>query len=133
DRTPRRLHRGRGLSPRIDRLHPRLARTRADPRSELRDPGGREGPRSAGPGPPARLDVRGHSRGRHHVPAGDGDPQPCEDSLMAALLTRIRARLTLHTHRRVASLLDGGWASVFHGQSLDFDDLREYVDGDEVR
>ncbi|GAA4508443.1 DUF58 domain-containing protein [Brevibacterium yomogidense] len=52
---------------------------------------------------------------------------------MTALLTRIRARLTLHTHRRVASLLDGGWASVFHGQSLDFDDLREYVDGDEVR
>ena len=52
---------------------------------------------------------------------------------MAALLTRIRARLTLHTHRRVASLLDGGWASVFHGQSLDFDDLREYVDGDEIR
>ena len=52
---------------------------------------------------------------------------------MAALLTRIRARLTLHTHRRVAGLLDGGWASVFHGQSLDFDDLREYVDGDEIR
>lgn len=52
---------------------------------------------------------------------------------MTALLTRIRARLTLHTHRRVASLLDGGWASVFHGQSLDFDDLREYVDGDEIR
>lgn len=52
---------------------------------------------------------------------------------MTALLTRIRARLTLHTHRRVASLLDGGWASMFHGQSLDFDDLREYVDGDEIR
>jgi uncharacterized protein (DUF58 family) len=50
-----------------------------------------------------------------------------------ALLPRIRAQLTLHTHRRVANLLDGGRSSVFHGRSLEFDDLREYVPGDEIR
>ncbi|WP_029087981.1 DUF58 domain-containing protein [Brevibacterium album] len=50
-----------------------------------------------------------------------------------ALLPRIRAQLTLHTRRRVSGLLEGGRSSVFHGRSLDFDDLREYVPGDEIR
>src|SRR5690606_13407145 len=110
-----------------------LPRARADPRPQLRHPGGREGPRAARPGAPHRPHVRG-GRGRGlQLAARDGDPQPREDPLMAALLTRIRARLTLHTHRRVASLLDGGWASVFHGQSLDFVDLREYVADVEIR
>ncbi|MCX0277697.1 DUF58 domain-containing protein [Nocardia zapadnayensis] len=52
---------------------------------------------------------------------------------MAALLTKVKARMTIHAHRRTRGLLQGDYASVFHGHSLDFDDLREYVPGDEVR
>jgi len=49
------------------------------------------------------------------------------------LLTRVRTRMTIPAHRRTRGLLDGGYASVFSGRSHDFDDLREYVPGDEIR
>ena len=52
---------------------------------------------------------------------------------MTALLNRIKARLTIHAHRRTRRLLDGDYSSVFHGHSLDFDDLRDYIPGDEIR
>lgn len=52
---------------------------------------------------------------------------------MTALLNRIKARMTIHAHRRTRRLLDGDYSSVFHGHSLDFDDLRDYVPGDEIR
>lgn len=50
-----------------------------------------------------------------------------------ALLTRVRARLGIHAHRKVVGLLDGGYASVHTGRSMDFNDLREYVAGDEIK
>lgn len=52
---------------------------------------------------------------------------------MTALLNRIKARMTIHAHRRTRRLLDGDYSSVFHGHSLDFDDLRVYIPGDEIR
>ncbi|SMX92678.1 Protein of unknown function DUF58 [Brevibacterium iodinum ATCC 49514] len=52
---------------------------------------------------------------------------------MTVLLNRIKARLTIHAHRRTRRLLDGDYSSVFHGHSLDFDDLRDYIPGDEIR
>lgn len=52
---------------------------------------------------------------------------------MPALLHRVAARVAIHAHRPVRALLDGEYASVFHGRSLEFDDLREYVPGDEVK
>ena len=39
----------------------------------------------------------------------------------------------IFAHRRTLSLLDGEYGSVFKGRSLDFDELRTYVPGDEVR
>ena len=41
--------------------------------------------------------------------------------------------MTIHAHRRTRRLLDGDYSSVFHGHSLDFDDLRDYIPGDEIR
>ncbi|MGC3023114.1 DUF58 domain-containing protein [Brevibacterium sp. FAM 24630] len=52
---------------------------------------------------------------------------------MTVLLNRIKARMTIHAHRRTRRLLDGDYSSVFHGHSLDFDDLRDYIPGDEIR
>lgn len=46
---------------------------------------------------------------------------------------RIRTRLMLHAHRKVVGLLDGEYASLQVGRSMDFHDLREYVPGDDVK
>ncbi len=50
-----------------------------------------------------------------------------------SLLIEAKQRLSLSAHRRVRTLLDGNYRSVFQGRSLDFEDLREYVQGDDVK
>ena len=52
---------------------------------------------------------------------------------MARLLRRVQTRLYIHAHRAVRGLIEGEYRSVFHGRSMDFDDLRPYVPGDEVK
>lgn len=52
---------------------------------------------------------------------------------MPALLPRVKTTLSIVAHRRVRGWLDGEYRSVFHGKSHDFDDLRPYVPGDEIR
>lgn len=51
---------------------------------------------------------------------------------MPALLPRVKSKLFVHANRRTSHLLDGEYRSIRGGRSLDFDDLREYVPGDEV-
>ncbi|MBC9823614.1 DUF58 domain-containing protein [Terrabacter sp. MAHUQ-38] len=53
--------------------------------------------------------------------------------MTTTLLTRVKSKLFVHARRKSRSLLEGEYASVFHGRSLDYDDLRDYVPGDEVR
>lgn len=52
---------------------------------------------------------------------------------MPAHLPRIKARLAIHAHRKVRALLEGEYAAVHVGRGIDFNDLREYVRGDEVK
>lgn len=52
---------------------------------------------------------------------------------MASLLTAVKSKMFIFAHRKARGLLDGEYASVFKGRSLDFQDLRNYVPGDEVR
>ena len=52
---------------------------------------------------------------------------------MERLLRRVQTRLFVHAHRAVRGLIEGEYRSVFHGRSMDFDDLRPYVPGDEVK
>jgi uncharacterized protein (DUF58 family) len=52
---------------------------------------------------------------------------------MASLLVKVRRKMSISAHRRVRSALEGEYASVFRGRSMDFDDLREYVLGDDVK
>ena len=52
---------------------------------------------------------------------------------MERLLRRVQTRLTIHAHRAVRGLIEGEYRSVFHGRSMDFDDLRPYVAGDEYK
>jgi uncharacterized protein (DUF58 family) len=50
-----------------------------------------------------------------------------------SLLRRVKTRLSIHAHRKVRGLIEGEYRSVFHGRSMDFDDLRPYVPGDEFK
>ena len=52
---------------------------------------------------------------------------------MVSLLRRVKTTLSIRAHRKVRGLLEGEYTSVFHGRSMEFDDLRPYVAGDEVR
>lgn len=52
---------------------------------------------------------------------------------MEQLLHRVKTKLSIRAHRKVRGLLDGEYVSLFHGKSLDFDDLRAYAPGDDVK
>ncbi|WP_187977670.1 DUF58 domain-containing protein [Mycetocola sp. JXN-3] len=52
---------------------------------------------------------------------------------MSTLLRKVKARLFLTSPHRSAHPLEGAHAAVLRGRSLDFDDLRVYQPGDEVR
>jgi uncharacterized protein (DUF58 family) len=52
---------------------------------------------------------------------------------MASLLQRVKSKMAIFAHRKARGMLDGEYGSVFRGRSLDFDDLRAYIPGDEVR
>jgi uncharacterized protein (DUF58 family) len=52
---------------------------------------------------------------------------------MASHLHRVKSKMSIFAHRKARGLLEGRYGSVFKGRSLDFDDLRAYVPGDEVR
>jgi uncharacterized protein (DUF58 family) len=48
-------------------------------------------------------------------------------------LRKVKAKSVVHAHRKVRSVLDGEHGSIHKGRSMDFDDLREYVLGDDVK
>jgi len=48
-------------------------------------------------------------------------------------LRKVKTTMSVHAHRRTLELLDGEYASIHHGRSHDFDDLREYQPGDDVK
>ena len=52
---------------------------------------------------------------------------------MSRLVHQVKGRLSLQVRRRSVALLDGGYASLHRGRSLEVDDLREYIPGDDVR
>lgn len=52
---------------------------------------------------------------------------------MTTLLQKVKSKMFIFAHRKAHNLLDGEYAAVFRGRSLDFDDLRAYLPGDEVR
>ena len=52
---------------------------------------------------------------------------------MPGHVPRIKARLTLPANRRVLGLLDGEYSSELTGRGTEFNDLRDYVRGDDVK
>lgn len=52
---------------------------------------------------------------------------------MPSLITQVKSTLFIHSSRTSLHALDGAYASLLHGRSLDFEDLRKYEYGDQVR
>lgn len=50
-----------------------------------------------------------------------------------AHLTQVKARLSIHAHRKVRGLLEGEYAALQVGRGMEFNDLRSYVRGDDVK
>ncbi len=51
---------------------------------------------------------------------------------ISGILQQVR-RIELRTRRLVSALAAGGYRSTFRGQGMEFDQVREYVEGDDVR
>ncbi|ALX66073.1 DUF58 domain-containing protein [Microbacterium sp. XT11] len=52
---------------------------------------------------------------------------------MPSLITRVKSKLFIHSSRKSLHALDGAYASLLHGAGFDFEDLRKYEYGDQVR
>ncbi len=52
---------------------------------------------------------------------------------MPSLLVKVRRKMSITAHRKVRTALEGEYTSVSKGRSMDFDDLREYTLGDDVK
>ncbi|MFS0853361.1 DUF58 domain-containing protein [Microbacterium sp. 179-I 3D4 NHS] len=52
---------------------------------------------------------------------------------MPSLITQVKSKLFIHSSRKSMHALDGAHASLLRGRSLDFEDLRKYEYGDQVR
>lgn len=48
-------------------------------------------------------------------------------------ITKVRASLSIHTRRKTSNLLEGVYNSIYKGKSMNFQDLREYVVGDNIK
>jgi uncharacterized protein (DUF58 family) len=69
-----------------------------------------------------------HERGGRWLPAQAAHGE----SLSPEVLKQVRA-IHIRTGRRVDALLAGEYASVFKGRGMEFEEVREYVPGDDVR
>lgn len=52
---------------------------------------------------------------------------------MPSLITQVKSKLFVSSSRASMHPLDGAYQSLLHGRSLDFEDLRKYEIGDQVR
>ncbi|UJP09463.1 DUF58 domain-containing protein [Microbacterium sp. KUDC0406] len=52
---------------------------------------------------------------------------------MTSLITQVKSKLFIHSSKKSMHALDGAYASLLRGRSLDFEDLRPYEYGDQVR
>lgn len=48
-------------------------------------------------------------------------------------ITKIKANITIYASKKTANILDGTYKSIYKGKSLNFEDLRTYVFGDNVK
>lgn len=48
-------------------------------------------------------------------------------------IKKIKANLSIYTRKKTSNILEGAYNSIYKGKSMNFEDLREYVVGDNVK
>ena len=48
-------------------------------------------------------------------------------------ITKVKANLSIYTNKKTSNILEGDYNSIYKGKSMNFEDLREYVIGDDVK
>ena len=46
---------------------------------------------------------------------------------------KIKANISIYSNKKTSNLLDGSYKSIYKGRSMNFEDLREYIIGDNVK
>lgn len=52
---------------------------------------------------------------------------------MSSLLNRVKSKMYIAAYRKATHALEGEYVSLMRGRSMDFDDLREYAVGDDIK
>ncbi len=53
--------------------------------------------------------------------------------MMMKYITKIRAKVNIYASKKSSNLFDGSYKSIYQGNGLDFENLREYIPGDNIR
>lgn len=48
-------------------------------------------------------------------------------------IKKIKSNISISTNKKTSNILDGSYKSVYKGKSMNFEDLREYVIGDDIK
>ena len=48
-------------------------------------------------------------------------------------ITKVKASISIQTRKKTTNLLEGMYNSIYKGKSMNFQDLREYVVGDNIK
>ncbi len=48
-------------------------------------------------------------------------------------ITKIKANISIYASKKTSNILDGAYKSIYKGRSMNFEDLREYVVGDNIK
>ncbi len=48
-------------------------------------------------------------------------------------ITKIKANLSIYTKKKTSNILEGAYNSIYRSKSMNFEDLREYIIGDDVK
>lgn len=52
---------------------------------------------------------------------------------MMKYITKIKAKMNIHATKKTSALFDGSYKSIYSGNGFDFENLREYIPGDNIR
>lgn len=52
---------------------------------------------------------------------------------IAKIQANLKRKQTVHTNRATSRVLEGGYKSIHKGRSMNFDELREYIPGDDIK
>lgn len=48
-------------------------------------------------------------------------------------ITRIKAKISIYARKKTSNIFDGSYKSIYTGNGFEFDNLREYIPGDNIR